>query len=483
MKLLRPIILVQTFVLLLAAGIAIPPLVLAYFIDTTTIRAFIWVEVISIGLALTCYALTRRETFAVSSKQLYLITVTSWCTFALVGSVPLYEALPGLSFTDAFFESMSGITTTGSTVLTGLDIMPMSILLWRGFLQWIGGIGIIVLAIAILPFLRVGGMRLFSTESSDWSGKSAPRAQILIRNIGLIYITLTLMAALTYWASGMGPFDAVVHAMTTLSTGGYANYDASMGHFKDSPTILWAATLFMILGALPFLLYTPLFQGKARPLIGDKQVRGFILFILTLAVFLSFERTINGQIPFFQALTQVTFNIVSIITTTGYASEDYTQWGDWAIVVFFYLMFVGGCSGSTTGSIKFFRYQIALVMLRQQLHLMRHPGGVFTSKYNDRVVTDDIIRSIIAFSFFFALTIAVIALLLSLTGLDFVTSLSAATTAVTNVGPGLGNVVGPSGSFASLTETAKWTLCLGMLMGRLEIMTVLVLFTSTFWRT
>lgn len=483
MKFLRPIILVQTFVFLLAAGIAMPSLLVAVLIDETPAVAFIWAEAIYIGLAMVCFILTRRETFAVSSKQLYLITATSWSVFGLVGAVPLYLALPALSFTDAFFESISGITTTGSTVLTGLDVMPKSVLLWRGVLQWIGGIGIIVLGIAILPFLRVGGMRLFATESSDWSGKNMPRSQTLIRNIGIIYIALTLVAALTYWISGMSLFDAGVHAMTTLSTGGYANYDASMGHFKNSPTILWASSLFMFLGALPFLLYAPLFRGKMAPLLGDRQVRGFVIFVIAIAGFLSIERTINGQIPVSQALTQVTFNVVSIITTTGYASEDYTKWGDWAVVVFFYLLFVGGCSGSTSGSIKFFRYQVANVMLRNQLRLMRHPNGVFTYKYNERIVTDDIIRSMIAFSFFFALTIAVIALLLALTGLDFVTSLSAAATAVTNVGPGLGNTVGPAGNFSSLSDAAKWALCLGMLLGRLEIMTVLVLLTPTFWKT
>jgi trk system potassium uptake protein TrkH len=483
MNLLRPIILVQCFIFMLAAGMTVPAILLGMGSDTQTTLAFASVAAACVLLAGAGYLVTRGETPTVSSKQLYLITVGSWFSLSFIGATPLYLALPGISFADAIFESVSGITTTGSTVLTGLDTLSPSILLWRGLLQWIGGIGIIVLGIAVLPYLKIGGMRLFATESSDLSGKILPRAQVLIRNIGTIYIALTVLAALLYWLAGMGPFDAAVHAMTTLATGGYANYDASMGHFNGTPAILWISSFFMLLGALPFILYVSWLHGRPMALFGDRQIRGFLTFIALVVVFLIFERSYMSGTPLFEAATHVTFNVVSIITTTGYASEDYTLWGSWAVVVFFYLMFIGGCSGSTTGSIKFFRYQVSWVMLRNQLRLMRHPSGVFTYKYNGRIVTDDIIRSMIGFSFFFALTIAAIALSLSLTGLDFITSLSAAATAVTNVGPGLGNIVGPAGNFSSLTDTAKWLMSIGMLLGRLEIMTVIVLLTPTFWRT
>jgi len=483
MKLLHPIILVLSFVLMLTAAMTIPSDLLALSEPSWNLDAFLITGGVCVLLSVLGFVSLLGQTFQVTSKQLYLITVSSWLMFAIVGAAPLYLAVPSLSFTDAFFESMSGITTTGSTVLMGLDHMPRSLLLWRGLLQWVGGIGIVMLGIAILPFLRVGGMRLFSTESSDWSGKSLPRAHTMIQNIGIVYIGISLLACFCYHIAGMGLFDAVVHAMTTVSTGGFSNYDASIGYFGDRPAILWFGSLFMLLGSLPFGLYVSSLRGKSEALWNDSQVRGFIGFVVLIVLLLSTERVLHSDLSFMNALTHATFNVISIITTTGYVSEDYTLWGSYALVAFFYLMFVGGCSGSTAGGIKVFRFQIAFVLLRNQLHLMRHPHAVLTTKYNGREVSDDIVRSIVAFTFYFTFTIAVLAFCLSLTGLNFLTSLSAAVTAVTNVGPGLGNVIGPSGNFSSLSDVAKWLLTAGMLFGRLEIMTVLVIFTRTFWKT
>jgi len=483
MKLIHPIILVLSFVLVLTAAMAIPCALLALGEPSRIFSAFLTTSLVCGAFSGMGFVGASGKRFEVSSKQLYLITVSSWCLFAVVGALPLYLAMESLSFTDAFFESMSGITTTGSTILMGLDGMPKSLLLWRGILQWVGGIGIIMLGIAILPFLHIGGMRLFTTESSDWSGKSLPRAHTLIQNIGIVYISITLLACLSYHLAGMGMFDAVVHAMTTVSTGGFSNYDASVGHFDDSPAILWMGSLFMLLGSLPFGLYVSTMRGKSESLWQDSQVHGFLLFVAMVVLILSAERVLHSDLSFLDAMTHSAFNIISIITTTGYVSEDYTQWGSYAVVVFFYLMFVGGCSGSTAGAIKIFRFQIAVALLRNQLHLMRHPHAIYKTKYNGREVTDEIIRSIVAFTFYFGFTIAVLTFCLSLTGLDFLTGLSASVTAVTNVGPGLGDIVGPSGNFSSLSDIAKWLLTAGMLFGRLEIMTVLVLFTRTFWKT
>ncbi|WP_167631875.1 TrkH family potassium uptake protein [Mariprofundus ferrooxydans] len=482
MAFLRPIMTVMAFVLMMGAALCVPSISLVGHEGLHTAHSFIYSAIAFAVTGAVLFLIFRAERFEVSSQQLYLITVFSWLLFALIGSIPLYFGLHGLSFTDAFFESISGITTTGSTVLERLDTMPRSILLWRGILQWIGGIGVIVVGIAILPYLRVGGMRMFSTESSDWSDKTLHHAQTFIQNISLIYFTFTLLACLLYWLAGMSLFDAVVHSMTTLSTGGYANHDSSMGYFNDYPLILWISSVFMLLGSLPFSLFVGAAHGKWRELVHDSQVRGFIVFVTILILLFSIERTINSHLNFFQVLTHVTFNVVSVITTTGYASDDYSLWGPYAVIIFFYIMFVGGCSGSTAGSMKFFRFQVAFILLRNQLHLMRHPSAVYPLKYNGRLLSDDIVRSIVAFSFYFVFTIAAIALFLSLTGLDFITSLSAAATAVTNVGPGLGETVGPAGNFSSLSDAAKWILCAGMLIGRLEIMTVIVVFTRTFWR-
>ena len=484
MAFLRPVLFVQAFVLLIIAAMTVPSALIAVWDRATAaVWAFLGTGGACLLLALPAFITGRKEPLWLSSRQMYLVTTVSWCVVSLAGAIPLYIGLPGTTFTDALFESVSGVTTTGSTVLAGLDTMARGILLWRGLLQWLGGIGIIVLAIAILPYLRIGGMRLFQTESSDWSEKRLPRIHNLIWTIGVVYLGISGLTALSYWLAGMGVFDAIVHSMTTVATGGYANYDASMGHFSDNPLMLWLGSLFMLLSALPFLLYVSLLHGQVMPLVMDRQVRGFLLFVVVIAVVLSLQRSIAEHESIFDALTHSTFNVISIITTTGYASEDYTTWGNFAVTVFFYLTFVGGCSGSTAGAIKIFRFQIGFMMLRNQLRQMRHVQGVFTNFYNNRYVTDDIVRSVIAFSFYFALTVAIIALSLSMCGLDFVTSLSAAATAVGNVGPGLGDIIGPAGNFSSLPDAAKWSLTLGMLLGRLEIMTVLILLTPTFWRT
>jgi len=423
-----------------------------------------------------------HQTFTkISTRQLYLITLFSWLLLGLIGSLPFIFILPDLPLCDALFESFSGITTTGSTILTGIEKLPPSLLIWRGLIQWVGGIGIVVLSIAVLPHLRVGGMKLFATESSDWSNKTHPRANKMIVSILLIYLALTLVCALIYFIAGMGAFDALVHAMTTVSTGGFANYDTSFGFFANNYLLMWTASIFMIFGALPFVFYVNMLHQNTRRNVVDSQIKGFIIFLIVAILTLSIERLFRSDLPLSEVLTHVSFNVISVVTTTGFASTDYTLWGQFAIMFFFYLMFVGGCSGSTSGSVKIFRFQIAFLMLNNQLKRMSHPNGTYVLKYNGQLVNDDIIRSIVAFSMMFALTIAAIALILGLLGLDFTTSLSAAATAVTNVGPGLGEIIGPAGNFQSLPSAAKLLLCAGMLIGRLEVMTVFVILTPSIW--
>ncbi|MEZ5470166.1 MAG: TrkH family potassium uptake protein [Marinicella sp.] len=417
----------------------------------------------------------------ISSKELYLTTICSWLILGFIGALPFLFALQKITITDALFESFSGITTTGSTVLSNLSQMPPSLLLWRGILQWVGGIGIVVLSIAVLPHLKVGGMKLFATESSDWSSKTHPRANKMIVSILSIYILLTFTCALIYLIGGMNAFDAVVHAMTTLSTGGFANYDSSFGYFSHNPILIWTANTFMVLGALPFVFYVNLLSRSHRNFGVDSQILGFFK-VLGITIFsLTIVRSFTSDETMFEILNHVCFNIISVITTTGFASTDYTLWGEFAVMFFFYLMFIGGCSGSTSGSVKIFRYQLAYLMLKSQLRRMTHPNGVYVLKYNQRLVDDGIIRSVVAFSIMFVLTIAIIAMLLTLFGLDFITSISAAATAVTNVGPGLGDTIGPSGNFSSLPDLAKILLCVGMLVGRLEVMTVFVVLTPSLW--
>jgi len=399
----------------------------------------------------------------------------------------VFAALPfvfinHISFTDAYFETMSGITTTGSTVLSGLDTMAPSILLWRSTLQWLGGIGFIVMAVAILPMLNVGGMRLFQTESSDWSDKSAPKAKTVAKNIVAVYLSLTLACVIGFLVTGMNVFDAVNHAFTTLSTGGYSTSDNSMNNFSNGTH--WVATLFMFLGGLPFLLFVSVLRNKTLTVLyRDAQVRGFtFVFLLASGIVASWLIIHNGYSPA-DAIRVSMFNIVSIVTTTGFGLEDFTAWGGLPTVLFAFLMLVGACSGSTSGGIKIFRFQIAMTLFNKQMLRLIHPSGVFVQRYNKRPVNDDIVRSMVAFGITFFATIIIIAGCLSAIGLDPTTSISGSITAVANVGPGLGNVIGPTGNFAPLPDLAKWILSLGMLMGRLEILTIIVLFFPAFWRT
>jgi trk system potassium uptake protein TrkH len=376
---------------------------------------------------------------------------------------------------------MSGITTTGSTVLAGLDTLPPGILLWRALLQWIGGIGIIAIAILLLPLLRVGGMQLFRIERSEAREEKVYTASKTILFLASIYLGLTILCFFFYLAFGMTAFDAVAHAMTTLSTGGYSTHDASFAYYPVSG-LHWGATLFMLAGAVPFFLYVRTVRGSLRALVTDQQVRGFILFVALVSVAMAVWLTRQRDIGFYEALTLTSFNITSIITTTGYASDDYTAWGPGAVGVFLVMMFIGGCSGSTSGAIKFYRFQIALAIVRAHVKRLISPHRVVPLRYNGRALPDDVPYSILAFLVVFIATIAVFTVLLALMGLDIVTAYSASVTAITNVGPGLGSIIGPAGNFAALPDAAKWLLTIAMLAGRLEVLALLVAFDPDFWR-
>jgi trk system potassium uptake protein TrkH len=477
-----PVLFVQGILLSILAATMLPALWLMYADASPQRGGFAIGVAITLGSGLLLALSSGRQQFNLSIRQMFVLTTASWSSICLFGAMPLYFGIDHLSFTDAVFESVSGITTTGATVLSGLDDMPRGILLWRAMQHWIGGIGIVVIAIAILPFLSIGGMKLFKTESSDWSDKVAPRAGSVAKSVAVVYLALSLLCMGGYLLGGMGWFDAISHAMSTVSTGGFSNYDASFGHFAEMPVILWTAIIFMLLGGMPFTLYVALLRNRRVDLFRDQQVRGFLTtataISLTLFVALLFVSDMRAD----QLLTHAVFNVVSILTTTGFASTDYTQWGPFAIAIFFIISFIGGCSGSTSGGLKIFRLQIGVVLLNHQLKQLLHSNGVFTQKYNGRRISDELVSSITAFSFFFLITIAVLTLLLAALGLDLVTALTGAASAVANVGPGLGHIIGPAGNFQPLPDTAKWLLSIGMLLGRLEIMTVLVLFTSAFWR-
>ncbi|WP_108484670.1 TrkH family potassium uptake protein [Oceaniglobus ichthyenteri] len=416
----------------------------------------------------------------ITIQQTFLLTVGVWVALPIFGALPFVLGATGADLTDAMFESMSGLTTTGSTVFTGLDDLPRGLLLWRSMLQWFGGIGIIVVAMVFMPELRVGGMQIFRSEAFDTLGKILPRAAEIAAQISWIYVALTFVCFLSYLALGLPSFEAINHALTTLSTGGFSTTDQSFGAFQGPAE--YASALFMILASLPFVRYIQLLAGSARPVLRDAQIRGFILLVSVVVLVLTGFQMINLDRPSEPAFREAIFNVASIITGTGYASVDYQLWGSFAMVVFFFVGLIGGCAGSTCCSIKIFRYQILISAIYAQIRRIHSPHGIFTPRYEGRPVEDDVLSSVMAFLVLFIVSLGVLSVLLAMTGLDFVTSLSGAATAISNIGPGLGPIIGPSGTFAPLNDTAKWLLIAGMLIGRLELMAVYVLFTAMFWK-
>ena len=468
------------FLITLAVSMAVPMATLVVFQRTDDLQGFLWASLLTFLCGLALVIRGRPEQSNLRPRDMYLLTVSSWVAVAVFAALPLRFSAD-ISYTDAFFESMSGITATGSTVLSGLDSLSPGLLMWRSLLHWLGGIGFIAMAVAILPLLRIGGMRLFQTESSDRSEKLMPRSHMVAKSIVLVYVGITAAGTLALWLAGMNAFDAINHAMSAISTGGFSTSDLSLAKWQQ-PAVHWVAIVLMILGSLPFTLYVATARGNPRALLGDAQVQGFLGLLLLCWLVMGSWYWLGTGLAWSEALRHVAFNVTSVVTTTGFALGDYSLWGNFALMFFFYLGFIGGCSGSTAGGIKIFRFQVAYILLKASLNQLIHPRAVISQRYNRHRLDEDIVRSILTFSFFFGATIGLIALALGLLGLDWMTALTGAASTVSGVGPGLGETIGPAGNFKPLPDAAKWLLSLGMLLGRLEIITVLVLCVPAFWR-
>ena len=415
-------------------------------------------------------------------KQAFLLTVLSWISISLFSAIPFMYCETQLTFTNSFFESISGVTTTGSTVIIGLDNLPKGILLWRSLLQWFGGIGIVVLALSILPMLRVGGMQLFHLESDDPYEKTLPKISKFIYEICILYLLLTIICALLYFLSGMSWFDSITHSMTTLATGGFSTSDQSFSKF-NSNSIEWICITFMILGSLPFALYLKSLHGNIGSLFRDDQIKLFFGIIIFLIFSMTLWLIIISNQSIMTSIRESSFNIISILTGTGYSSTNFNLWGSFGLIVLFIIMFIGGCAGSTTGGIKIFRLQLLLGAGRTQIKKLIQPHGVFVTTFNKKTIKEDAFTSVMGFFFLYIALFSLSAMLLGFMGIDFLTAISASASAISNVGPGLGNIIGPSGTYNPLPDPAKWVLSLTMIIGRLEIFTFLVLFSKNFWRT
>ncbi len=412
-------------------------------------------------------------------QQSFLLTALSWLSIAIFGSLPFVFSDLNFSFTNAFFESMSGITTTGSTIISNLNEMPKSILLWRAILQWLGGIGIIIMAITLMPIMNVGGMQLFKISNNDSSEKILPKSKEIAMRLIYIYSFLTLICGITYKIFGMSFFDSLTHSMTTIATGGFSNYNESIAFF-NSLSIEISAMVFIILGSLPFIVYIKFISGNKKILYNDIQIKSFLKIIILSIVILS-AYLISSKSNNFD-FRSISFNIISILTGTGYVNAEFDAWGSFALILFLGLMFIGGCAGSTTCGIKIFRIQILYLFVINQLKKIIYPKGIFVLKYDQNPIDNKFISSIISFIYMYLIIFFILTALLSLTGLDFITSISGAATSISNVGPGLGSIIGPNGNFSSLPDISKWILAFGMILGRLELFAILVLFLPSFWK-
>jgi trk system potassium uptake protein TrkH len=443
------------------------------FLSSATVTVFIGILLVLANL---------EESRKLNLQQAFLLTTLSWLSIALFGCIPFLLSNLNLSFVDSFFESMSGITTTGSTVIINLDNAPKGILIWRAILQWLGGIGVIVMAITILPLLNIGGMQLFRVKGSDTTEKILPRTREVTIMISTIYLVLTFSCGIAYWLFGMNIFDSVAHSMTTIATGGFSTYSDSIGHFQN-PKIEIVSIIFIILGSIPFIAYLKFIKGDKKIFFKDVQIKGLI-YILIISVLLMFLYLIvyNKEYSLLENLRISAFNVVSILSGTGYVTTDFSLWGKFPLIFFLFLMFVGGCAGSTTCGIKIFRFQILGYFVLNQIKKLVYPHGVFSIEYNNEKIDNTFMYSIISFIFLYFFIFFILAALLSLNGLDFVTAISGSASAISNVGPGLGYVIGPNGNFSDLPNLSKLGLSLGMLLGRLELFAVLVLFFPSFWK-
>ncbi len=446
-------------------------------------HSFISASFISIFVGILFILANLEKDFKLNLRQTFLFSSLAWIMVALFGSLPFLLSTQNFSFSDAFFESMSGITTTGATVISDLDNSPKSILLWRAIMQWLGGIGIVVMAITILPLLKVGGMQLFKMEGPDSTEKILPRTIEVAAIIISTYVALTFFCGLLYWFFGMTVFDSISHAMTTIATGGFSTHNDSIGFFKNS-NIEIIASIFIILGSIPFISYLKFAQGNRKIFFQDVQIKGLIyLLIISIIVMFLYLLFINYDSGLLEKIRISSFNVISILSGTGYVTDDFGLWGKFSLVFFLLLMFIGGCAGSTACGIKIFRLQMLLIFLKNQIRKLISPNSVIITKYNNQKISDNFINSVIIFIFTFLFIFLLIAMLLSISGLDFITSISGAASSISNVGPGLGEVIGPNGNYKDIPDISKWILSAGMLLGRLELFAVLVLFFPSFWRS
>lgn len=477
----KPVIYVNGILLLiLAAAMGVPALVdvasadrdWAVFALSALVTGFI-------GLGLALGARPERHG-PLNTRQAFLLTGSTWFLLSAFAALPFIFSALNLSVADGVFEAVSGFTTTGSTVINGLDRAPKGILLWRALLNWLGGLGIVIMAVAIMPILRIGGMQMFKMETSDKNNKVKPRITQVATAITTVYVSVTVLAALGFWATDMTVFEAICHAFAALSTGGFSTSDQSLGHWSTATQ--WVTIAAMLAGGTTFTLLITPWKYKRWPFLYDSQIRWYASFLSFFSALLAFwQWAVNDMEPG-EAITHAAFNVVSLVTTTGFTTTDYSAWGGFAQVAFFILLFIGGCTGSSAGGVKIFRWEVLFKLAGVHLKRLLHPHGIFVIDFNDRHIPKSVVNSVLGFMTVYFLTFALFALALTGVGLDLISALSGSAQALSNVGPGLGAIIGPAGNYKSLPDLAKWIMAFEMILGRLELFSVIVLFSRTFWR-
>ena len=468
-------------ILLIILGVAMTVPVVFQLIYNEFDSTFVISGIITITFGILFYLSNIDHLKLINTQQAFILTALSWLSIAAFGSLPFFFSELNLSITDSFFESMSGITTTGATILNNIESSPKGILMWRSMLQWLGGIGVILMAITLMPIMNIGGMQLLKISAYDTSDKILPKSKEISKRLITVYITLTFLCALFYKIFGMNNFDSLTHSMTTIATGGFSNYDQSIGYFNNA-YIEIVSIIFILLGSIPFILYIKFISDDKKIIFKDEQVKLFfkLTFVSILVLFI-YLVIVNRDI-FEIHLRSVVFNVVSILTGTGYVTKEFDQWGNFPLIFFLILMFIGGCAGSTTCGIKIFRVHILYYFIRNQLIKIIYPRAIINLKYNNSKVEDKLIASIISFIYLYILIFFLLASMLTLTGLDFITSISGAASSLSNVGPGLGSEIGPNSNYSGIPDQSKWLLSIGMILGRLEIFAILIIFLPSFWR-
>ncbi|WP_062762640.1 TrkH family potassium uptake protein [Falsirhodobacter sp. alg1] len=428
-------------------------------------------------VSLACANATRKN---LTLQQVFLLTVGVWVALPLFGALPFIIGATNANMTDAMFEAVSGMTTTGATMFIGLDDLPIGINLWRVILHWLGGLGIVIVAMLFLPVMKVGGMQFFKSEGFDTLGKVMPRALDISKALIQIYVAMTVACALVFNALGMSGEDALIHALSTVSTGGFSSHDASFGAFSGN--LEYAATVFMLLATLPFIRYVQIMHGHYRPIWRDLQVRAYLRWNLYAIIAIVIYDVWVEDAPVAVSIRETVFNVASAFSGTGFTSVDLSQWGTFPFLILIIVGFIGGCTSSTGCSIKVFRYLILIEAIKVQMKRLHSPNAVISVRYDGQVVGRDVIDSVILLFTMFLLSFGVLVVLLSLTGLDVRASVTAAWTSIANVGPVFGGGVASTGALTAFPLAAKWIMIFGMLLGRLELLSVFVLFMPRFWR-